>query len=118
MVSENTVHIRLEYDEAILSKRNILSSEMSSLKITKNIGRYKTLRFIELGLKGKIYTKMKETRANIKKLQVLLPEPKRPRILKRVHTEEAHITAKQEYSPEDIESQLSEIQRRLDSLQR
>lgn len=117
MSSENTVHIKLEYDEAIHSKRNILSAEMYSLKIAKAIGRYKTLRLVELGLKGRIYTRMKETKTNIRKLQSLLPEPKRPRILKRVRTEETHAAAKQEYHSEDIESQLSEIQRRLEQLQ-
>jgi|SRR3990172_11047246 len=117
MDSQNSVHIKLEYDEAIQAKRNLLSAEMDSLKIVKAMGRYKALRMIELGLKGKIYGKMKETKTNIRKLQSLLPEPKRPRILKKVHAEEAHIAAKQEYHSEDIESQLSEIQRRLDMLQ-
>ena len=117
MDSENTVHIKLEHGEAIHSKRGLLSAEMNSLKIAKTIGRYRALRLVELGLKGRIYTGMKETKANIKKIQSLLPEAKRPRILKRVHTEESHAVARQEYHSEDIESQLSEIQRRLDALQ-
>ncbi len=118
MPSENVVHIRLEYGEAIKAKRSILSSEKSSLMIEKMLGRYKSLRGAELDLKGKIYTRMKEARANIKKLQVLLPTPKIPRILKRVRTEEKHVTAvKPEYHSEDIESQLREIQKRLEELQ-
>ena len=90
---------------------------MYALRIAKVTGRYKSLRLIELGLKGRIYTRMKETKTTIRKLQALLPEAKRPRILKRMRTEEAHVEAKKEYHSEDIESQLSEIQRRLDMLQ-
>jgi len=118
MPSENTVHIRLEYDEAIRAKRQMLFAEMFTLRIAKIIGRFRALRLVELGLKGRIYTRMKETKINLRKLQSLLPEPKRPRILKKVRTEEARIEAKQEYHSEDIESQLSEIQRKLDALQR
>ncbi len=117
MSSEDVVHIRLEYGEAVSAKRGILSSELESLRAAKTIGRYRLLRAAELNLKGKIYAKMKETKANIRKLQALLPEPKIPRILKRVQQAEAHATAaKPEYHSEEIESQLSEIQRRLNAL--
>lgn len=117
MSSEDVVHIKLEYGEALSAKRDILFSEMESLKAAKTVGRYRIWRLAELNLKGKIYTKMKETKANIRKLQDLLPEPKVPRILKRVQTAEAHATEKPEYHSEEIESQLIEIQRRLEQLQ-
>ena len=119
MTSENVIHIRLEYGEALGAKRGILASEINSLQIAKIVGRYKALRMAELGVKNRIYTRMKETKANIRKLQVILPVPKVPRIIKRVHKEEMHATAiKPTPQSEDIESQLSEIQRRLNSLQR
>jgi len=118
MPSDNVIHIKLEYEEAINSKKNLLSAEMNSLKIAKIIGRYRELRLLEFEIKSRIYTKMKEIKANIKRLQALLPEPKRPRILKKGHIEEAQPTAKGEYYSEDIEAQLKEIQRRLDELQR
>ena len=88
MASENVVHIMLDYKEALRAKRDILSSEMSSLGVAKRIGRYRFLRLEELKLKTRIYGKIKETKTNLRKLQALIPEPKIPRILKRVKKEE------------------------------
>lgn len=118
MSSENSIHIKLNYMEALEAKRSILSSELNSLNIAKRIARYRDIRMDELGLKSKLYVKIKETKANIRKLQILLPMPKVPKIVKR---EQLVVEPVQERSKSDesgIESQLKEIQRRLNQLQR
>ena len=52
MSSENAIHIRLNYMEALEAKRSILSSELNSLNIAKRIARYRDARMDELGLKS------------------------------------------------------------------
>lgn len=118
MSSENVIHIKLSYLEALKAKRSILSSEMSSLNIAKNIARYRAIRLEELGLKARLYGKMKEAKSNIRELQSLLPNPKIPKIIKREELREKHPEAESgPHSEGDIESQLREIQRRLTELQ-
>ena len=118
MSSENVIHIRLDYMEALKAKRSILSSELSSLNIAKRIARYRAIRMEELGLKSRLYGKMKEAKLNIKKLQSILPNPKVPRLVRREQAMEKHLEKDEILHNEgDIESQLREIQRRLERLQ-
>ncbi|MEK6840407.1 MAG: hypothetical protein AABX79_00440 [Nanoarchaeota archaeon] len=130
MPSENVIHIKLDYMEALKAKRNILSSELGSLKVEKRIERYRMARMEELMLKFKAYGKIKELKSNIRKLQGFLPNPKIPKIIKKEEAlrekferrrgaeEEAEVEKKEAYGEKDIESQLGEIQRRLARLQR
>lgn len=106
--------------EALKARRSILSSELGSLNIAKKIARYREIRMEELGLKARLYGKMKEAKSSIKKLQSLLPNPKMPRIMKREQVMEEHLGKTKSTTREqgDIESQLREIQRRLAELQR
>jgi len=119
MPSENVIHIKLDYMEALKARRSILSSELGSLNIAKKIARYREIRMEELGLKARLYGKMKEAKSSIKKLQSLLPNPKMPRIMKREQVMEEHLGKTKSTTREqgDIESQLREIQRRLAELQ-
>ena len=106
--SENVVHIKLDYEEAI----------MNALNSAKRLGRYRFLRMEELALRTKLYNKLKETRSNIKKLQSILPEAKMPKIIRKSHPQEEHLEAgsKVHKQPEDIESQLREIEKRIEDL--
>ncbi|MEK6896975.1 MAG: hypothetical protein AABW93_00405 [Nanoarchaeota archaeon] len=122
MSSENVIHIRLDYMEALKAKRGILYSELGSLKVAKKIARYREIRMEELRLKARLYGKMKEVKANIKKLQSLLPILKIPKIIKRKEliekNQETESGSYGKSSEGDIKSQLREIQRRLTELQR
>ena len=121
MSSESVIHIKLDYMEALKARRSILSSELGSLNIEKKIGRYWAIRLEELGLKERLYVKIKETKSNIKKLQSLLQNQKIPKIIKRGEAIEKVAKAEnglESHSEGDIESQLREIQRRLTELQR
>ena len=118
MSTENVIHIRLDYMEALKAKRSILSSELSSLNIAKRIARYRAIRMEELGLKSRLYGKIKEAKSNIKKLQSILPNPKVPRLVRREQAMEKNLEKDEILHNEgDIESQLREIQRRLERLQ-
>ncbi len=122
MPSENFIHIKLDYTEALKTKKSILSSELNSMNISKAIARYSDLRMRELALKSRAYWKIKETKTQIKKLQNFLPGLKIPSLLRRekkIEKEEEYVGKKKEssYDEGDIESQLREIQRRLNELQ-
>src|SRR6266498_1018291 len=118
--SENVIHIKLDYLEALKAKRSILSSQLGLLNMAKKIARYRTIRLEELGIKSQLNGKMKELKSNIRKIQNLLPNPKVPRMAKR----EEHVIEKRvereniAQNEGDLESQLREIQRRLERLQR
>ncbi len=120
MNSEELIHIRLEHDEALQSKKDFLTTEMDLLKIVKRIQQYHTLRTEELKIKSKLHRKIKEILTDLKKLRKILPLIKIPKLLK--HGEEiseyedvtTKIKQKRDYS--DIEMQLQEIQEKLKGL--
>ena len=119
--SGEVIHIRLNQEEATNAIRGILIAEMDSLNVAKRIGRYHSLRMEELNVKAKLYGKMKETKLNIRKLQEILPIPKIPKILHKKHQEKVESEKEptiESYKDTDIESQLREIQNRLEGLQR
>lgn len=126
---DNLIHIKLEYEEALNGKRDVLTSEVSLLRISRRIQSYKAHRDNELDLKMLLYKKTKEVRANINLLHKILPVLQLPDVLKK-HEEEypgqrnikgnAINTARpmhQANAGSDVESQLREIEQRLDELQ-
>jgi len=118
---EDSVHIKLEYNEALESKRDVLSTEMDLLKIVKIIKKYKILRLKELNLKLKAYRRMGEIRANIGRLQKIIPKIKIPEFLKQDIEEEVEVKKeikKKVLYGDDLEAQLREIQDKLASIER
>ena len=115
MTNEKLIHVKLEYRDSIKSKRDVLSLEMSLLKTIKIIKKYHEFRFEEFKLKKKLYIKIKTLLTEIRKLKENLPKSGIPKVLE---DQEAKSTLpKEKYYGDDIESQLGEIQDKLDSLQ-
>lgn len=114
--NSNPVHVKLNFEEAVSSKRGVLSMEMWLLEAAKNIEKYKLLRIKELTLKEKLKKKSKEARSSFKKLKEALPEPEVPKSVKGVHTKR-HLKTSSNQKKSEIEEQLLEIQKRLDVLQ-
>ncbi len=114
MTDEKLIHVKLEYEDAIQSKKNILSLEMDLLKTIQTIKRYNKHRSEELQLKIKLHRQIKTLLTEIRHLQKNLPELKIPQILKGHKIEE--IIPKEKYYDDSIESQLKKIQEKLDSL--
>ena len=79
-MATSTVHIKLEQPEAIGIKRDVLTSEMELLKIIRIMRKYKILRMRELRLKEKLRKNMSTSVTNIKKLQIMLPKGRIPKI--------------------------------------
>jgi hypothetical protein len=119
MIKENLIHIKLGYGEALQTKRDILSSQITLLRIAKAIREYGIYRSGELELKLVLYKKIKELKMNLGKLQKTLPKLEIPNIIKKEGQEKTEPKSKKIKSPErNIEEQLQEIQKRLNELQR
>ncbi len=121
MTSENLIHLKLENREALQLKKDLLSTEMGLLKTAKIIRNYGYFRSEELRLKLILYKKIREVKMNIGRLQKVLPKLKVPEILRK--NDEATVPTKQEmrkkvYRDNSLETQLQEIQNRLNELQR
>src|SRR3989344_2841096 len=112
--NESLIHVKLEYGEAIQSKRDILSSVRDLIRLLKVIKRYHALRKEELDLKINIFKKIKDLKADLAKLTSTLPKIKIPDILIKENPKEEKTPArKKEYPDRDLESQLQEIQEKL-----
>lgn len=116
MVTENPVYLKVEYSESVYSKKNILSAEMSLIKIAKVIKKYKLLRQKEFILRMQIYKLIKETNAMIKKTKSTFPYIKVP---ERQKIDEMQIKEKRKAIEDnkDLERQLQEIQEKLRELE-
>ncbi len=116
MKEENLVYVKLEYGEALQSKRDILASQVDLLKMIQRIRHYRLLRLEELKIKAKMYRQIKELLANIKEIKANLPMIKLSKIKK--SEEEKEFTKKIRETPgndydNSLEIQLQEIQNKL-----
>jgi len=120
MKDEKLIYVRLEKDEAIQSKRDILESQLKLLQVLQIMKRYYPLRINELKIKSRFYTRIKEVAKDIAKLETTLPQIKMPKIIKEHYTapldEVEEIKAKSYDS--SLESQLQDIQAKLRELAR
>jgi len=117
MKEQTPIHVRINYEEAIQSKKDLLSSERDFIRVLKIIKRYRDLREKELNSKLKMQKKMKELKTNLGKLNETFPKIKVPDILKKNGLEEDKPKKiKEENKDKDLESQLREIQEKLRKL--
>jgi hypothetical protein len=118
------IHVRVEYEEGVQAKKELLSCEMEFLRILKILKKYHLLRKEELTNKLKLQNKMKDLKTNLGKLTEILPKVKVPENLRKkavveegaVKEESKGKKAKEEKKEDDLETQLREIQDRLRNL--
>jgi hypothetical protein len=120
MKGENLIHIKLEYDESLETKKNILNTEKDLINLLRTIKHYHTLRSEELRKRLSIQKKIKELKLNITKLEQVLPKIRIPEILKKETTDVIKEPVPKKIKKEDydknIEEQLREIQEKLKRL--
>jgi len=114
MADEKLIHVKLEYEDSVQSKKNLLSLEMDLLKTIQTIKKYSRHKLEEFQLKIKLHRQIKTLLTEIRLLQRNLPELKIPKILKEPETKKT--ISKENHYEDDIESQLKKIQEKLDSL--
>ncbi len=108
------IHVRLEYEEAISGKRDVLSSQMDALKILKIIKTYKNLRRKEMILRGKLKNELKVLHTHLSQLQTHLPQEVKEDI--QIAKPKSKILKKEEVYNKNIEFQLQDIQDKLERL--
>jgi len=127
MKTDDVIHLRLDYEDALESKKNILYSEKSLINIIKKIDNYLYLREEEQKAKEKLRKRIKSTISIIKKTQKIFPKVKIPKILnKEISKKEfdrkisKKIFEKEKISKygSNIDSQLREIQEKLNAIQK
>jgi hypothetical protein len=114
---ESFIHVKLEYNEAKQSKRDLLASEADIISIIQSMNKYLAIREIELGLKSKFYREIKKIAMEVKLLESNLPQIRAPRLITR-HSEEKpiEVEAIKTKGGDELEKQLMDIQRRLKQL--
>ena len=118
MKNNNLVHVKAEYNEAVESKKDILSLQLNLINTIKNIRGYKVARMKELKLKNKLKRATASALTNIKKIENALPKIKLNKISKR--KTESYIGSINNKSSRDLvlERELQDIQEKLMALQR
>jgi hypothetical protein len=89
MKKEQLIHIKLDADEAMQSRKDILNTEFDLVKIAQAIKRYRILRLKELELKINLYKQTKDFVNDMHHLKTMLPKLEIPKLLKK-HEEEMH----------------------------
>ena len=116
MTESNPVYLKIDYGESLESKKDILSLEISLLKIVKIIQRYQVLREGELKIKSKLNRAIKELGIKIRKTHSCLPAMEITKTAKRKEKKkESEISL--DRTDLDLEEQLKEIQEKLKMLE-
>ena len=103
------LHVRLEYNETIEGKKEILSSQVNVLELLKKIKNYKILRKRELILKNKVKKEIRILSTEINKIQETFPEEETAE----GSWEKKEILKEEEKYEKGIELQLEEIKEKL-----
>ena len=122
---ESLIHVKLEYQEAVISKRDILKSEIELLKLIRAIKKYRAYRTKELIEKNRIKIRIVSMLKELRRAETLLPKLELPKILEEEKYEEEkpmkelkELSNKiEEKKDDELEQQLKEIQSRLQTLQ-
>jgi len=113
---ENLVHVKLDYNEALEAKKDLLSLELELIKILKIIKEYKSMRIRELRLKKQLRGKTSSTLTNTKRILGILPKIKLHNLLGNSikFTKEKRETDVRDLS---LENELEQIKEKLRALQ-
>lgn len=140
----NLIHVRINYDEAIESKRDILATQIDLIKIAQAIKNYRKLRMQELDLKIELKERISNIKTEFTKLRTIFPKMQLPKIVqkfekkkieeekslsklgqskkektknKKIENKTKMIKKKIIEPEEDLESQLRDIQEKLNKLE-
>jgi hypothetical protein len=114
------VHVKVGYNEALESKKELLASQINLIRMIRIIKRYNSLRVEELKVKSKVKRRLGIIKAYITRIEKALPK---------IKTNEVQVSPNKEIIPKKInekeakydsvlEEELRQIQEKLYSLQR
>lgn len=103
-------HVRIDYEEAIDSKKNLLSSEIGLLHVTKRISSYRALRRKENALRMKLKSSIGLLKTRFSLIESTFPEDSiKPEIKRKT-------SQKEQVEKPSLEQELKDIQRKLERL--
>lgn len=110
--------IRLEHDESIDARKNILASQIGLLNISKRLYAYKKLRKLELTKKSMLKGILRQTVMKTSSLLEYLPKDSSIKIKTEKPLKQVVVISNNKDSKKsrDIETQLQEIKERLSRL--
>lgn len=122
---DNLIHVKLEYTEAVQSKKDILGTQRDLLEVMKSIKRYHLMRLQEMKMKELLYKKLKEFKLNLNKLNKSFPNIKLPSI---IHHDDSQAKTREtvrkikeiagkDLQSSDLERELADIQKKLKELE-
>ncbi|MEK6830815.1 MAG: hypothetical protein AABX77_02200 [Nanoarchaeota archaeon] len=104
------IHIKLDYENALNSKKQILMSEANILRVLDKINSYKSLRKKELELKNKLRISLNGLAGEIDSIHNSLPSDSIPKIKNKITKK------KESRESKNIKGELEEIKRKLERL--
>ncbi len=115
-------YVRLETDDAVNAKRDVLSMQMNLLQIITKIGAYKKQRKQETRDRIELRKRIKDIKSGLKEFVEKLPEVEKPRIKFHKTSSAAKVVKQREIKEKEtnlkktIDQQLAEIKARLQKL--
>ncbi len=121
MTDEKLIYVKFDYMESLEMKKDILSLQKDLIDMGETIRNFNSLRTREMKTKVRIYAKIKGILFSLKSLKKALPESRMPKIFNEKILEEKNFPEaqiKKTNGTSSIESQLREIQEKLNSIHR
>jgi len=121
MADEKLIYIKFDYVESLEMKKDILSLQKDLIGMGETMRNFNSLRAREMKTKVRIYAKIKGILFSLKSLKKELPESRIPKIFNEKILEEKNfpeVQVKKNNGTSSIESQLREIQEKLNSIHR
>lgn len=115
-------YVKLETNEGVLAKRDLLSTQMNLLKLLRSIKSYHALRLNELKARTNLYNFFKQINQGIRSLQANIPKLTTSHSFEK-NKESGKIQIKEKREAirhggdRDLEMQLRDIQEKLRALQ-
>lgn len=103
-------HIKIEYEDALNAKKQLLSTELSLLQTLKRLKNYKFLRAKEIAVKNRLALEISSLKSRLNLMNSTFPQEE----IKNKSTKKESLNKKEENL--EISKELEEIQRKLERL--
>ncbi len=127
---ENFIHIKFGHENAIETKKDILSTEMDLVRMKKRLTQFSKARINELKLKQELKKNLRSLKTYLTHLHKKLPEVEIPKLLKEHHQKsntmeeveeeaekETEFDIKEDTKMNKLDRELEDIQQRLKELE-
>lgn len=110
---ENPIYLKIDCEDALSSKKELLSYQMILINIVKSIKKYRLLREKEEAVRKILQNSLKLTAEDIKRIELKMPQ------IESSNGNEKEIQKKEpkiEYYSEDLDFELEKIKRKLEGI--